>query len=99
MRTEFYNGYLFQIEYKRELSNWDYTQHHVYHIKTDDDSSEHVYEAVKSIIADQSWSKEERDKKYAEQPSIFVALHDYHTFKFDKNLNCYVYTLVRPYDD
>lgn len=31
-----YNGILYKIEYKPELSQKDYTQRHVYHIKTND---------------------------------------------------------------
>lgn len=38
MSVHFYNGILYQIEYQPQLSNDDYTQHRVYHIKT-----EHVY--------------------------------------------------------
>ena len=38
MSTAFYNGILYQIEYKPKLSNNDYTQHRVYHIKTDDEN-------------------------------------------------------------
>lgn len=35
MEAHFYNGILYQIEYKPKLSNNDYTQHKVYHIKTE----------------------------------------------------------------
>lgn len=31
-----YNGILYKIEYKPELSQKDYTQRHVYHIKTNE---------------------------------------------------------------
>lgn len=34
-KQAFYNGILYQIEYQPQLSNSDYTQHRVYHIKTD----------------------------------------------------------------
>lgn len=34
-KQAFYNGILYQIEYQPELSNNDYTQHKVYHIKTE----------------------------------------------------------------
>lgn len=50
MRTEFYNGYMYQIEYKRELSNNNYTQHHVYHIKTEDMNYPHAHKAIESIM-------------------------------------------------
>ena len=34
MRNEFYEGILYQIEHKPELSNLDYTKQLVYHIYT-----------------------------------------------------------------
>ena len=33
-KQAFYNGILYQIEYQPELSDNDYTQHKVYHIRT-----------------------------------------------------------------
>lgn len=36
-KSAFYNGILYQIEYQPQLSNSDYTQHKVYHIKTEDE--------------------------------------------------------------
>jgi hypothetical protein len=41
-RPAFYNGILYQIEYQPQLSNSDYTQHKVYHIKTDDENYPHA---------------------------------------------------------
>ena len=38
IRNEFYEGILYQIEYKPELSNSDYTQHKVYCIKKEEES-------------------------------------------------------------
>ena len=58
-KQAFYNGILYQIEYQPQLSNSDYTQHRVYHIKTDDENYPHARE----------------------------------------ELDVYVYTFVRPYDD
>lgn len=37
-RQAFYNGILYQIEYQPELSDSDYTQHKVYHIKTGEEN-------------------------------------------------------------
>lgn len=42
MEAHFYNGILYQIEYKPKLSNNDYTKHKVYHIKTEDESYPHA---------------------------------------------------------
>lgn len=52
METAFYNGILYQIEYKPELSNNDYTQHKVYHIKTEDENYPHARKAIASIMED-----------------------------------------------
>ena len=56
MGAHFYNGILYQIEYKPELSNNDYTQHKVYH-------------------------------------------NVYYEFTYNEELDVYVYTFVKPYDD
>lgn len=99
MRTEFYNGYMYQIEYKRELSNWDYTQHHVYHINTEDINYPHAHKAIESIMNDGSWTKEYWLHKNKLEPSMVNALHSYHEFSYNEKLNVYVYTKVIPYDD
>ena len=57
-KQAFYNGILYQIEYQPQLSNMDYTQHQVYHIKTEDEN-----------------------------------------YPYNEELDVYVYTFVRPYDD
>lgn len=99
MRTEFYNGYMYQIEYKRELSNWDYTQHHVYHIKTEDENYPHAHKAIESIMNDGSWTKGYWLYKNKLEPSMANALHSYHEFSYNEKLGVYVYTKVIPYDD
>lgn len=99
MRTEFYNGYMYQIEYKRELSNNDYTQHYVYHIKSDDESYPHAHQAIESIMEDGSWTEGYYQHKNKVEPSMVNALHSYHKFSFNEELDCYVYELVIPYDD
>lgn len=33
------------------------------------------------------------------EPSILNALHVYYKFSYNEELNVYVYTFVRPYDD
>lgn len=52
-KQAFYNGILYTIEYKPELSNNDYTQHKVYHIKTDDENYPHAKKAIASIMEDE----------------------------------------------
>lgn len=98
-RVEFYNGYMFQIEYQPHLSNNDYTQHHVYHIKSDDESYPHAHKAIESIMDDDSWTEGYYQHKNKVEPSMLNALHSYHKFSFNEELDCYVYELVIPYDD
>lgn len=98
-RVEFYNGYMFQIEYQPHLSNHDYTQHHVYHIKSDDESYPHAHKAIESIMDDDSWTEGYYQHKNKVEPSMLNALHSYHKFSFNEELDCYVYELVIPYDD
>lgn len=95
-QTAFYNGYLYQIEYQKHLSNNDYTQHRVYHVKTDDEDYGHAHTAIESIMDDGSWRESEWKMK---NKNFIDYLHPYHTFCFDKSLNCFVYIFVRPYDD
>ena len=38
-KQAFYDGILYQTEYQPELSNNDYTQHKVYHIKTEEEKA------------------------------------------------------------
>lgn len=99
MRTEFYNGYMYQIEYQPQLSNHDYTQHHVYHIKTDDESYPHAHTAIESIMDDGSWREGYYRLKNDKEPSMTNALHYYHKFSYNEDLDVFVYVLVRPYDD
>lgn len=99
MEIEFYNGHMYQSEYKKELSNNDYTQHHVYHIKSDDESYPHAHEAIQSLMDDGSWTEGYYQHKNKVEPSMLNALHSYHKFSFNEELDCYVYELVIPYDD
>ena len=106
MKTHFYNGILYQIEYKPELSNNDYTQHRVYHIKTEDESYPHARKAIASIMEDilgyeqgVIWSKGFYQLKNNRESSISNALHVYYEFTYNEELEVYVYTFVRPYDD
>lgn len=105
-QTAFYNGILYQVEYKPELSNNDYTKHHVYHIKTEDEDYPHARKAIASIMEDilgleqgSSWSKGIHALNYRREPSMFTALHPYYTFSYNEALDVYVYTYVVPYDD
>ena len=106
MKTHFYNGILYQIEYKPELSNNDYTQHKVYHIRTEDNNYPHARKAIASIMEDllgykqgTIWNKSLYQLKNDKKPSVFNALHMYYELTYNEELDVYVYTFVRPYDD
>jgi len=99
METKFYHGYMYQIEYKKKMSNNDYTQHHVYHIVSDDCNYKHAHEAIEALMDDGSWRKGKWQEKYRNEPTMDNILHTYHEFSYDEDLDVYVYTFVRPYDD
>lgn len=89
-KQAFYNGILYQIEYQPQLSNMDYTQHQVYHIKTEDELGYKQGEI---------WSEGWYSIKNKQEPSMLNALHVYYEFSYNEELDVYVYTFVRPYDD
>ena len=106
MKAHFYNGILYQIKYKPELSNNDYTKHKVYHIKTEDESYPHARKAIASIMEDilgyeqgAIWNKGLYQLKNEKKPSMSNTLHVYYEFTYNEELEVYVYTFVRPYDD
>ena len=105
-QIHFYNGMLYKVEYKPELSNNDYTQHKVYHIETDDENHPHARKAISSIMEDvlgyeqgTIWSYAQYQMKTKLEPSILSALHVYYKFTYDESIDRYVYTFVIPYDD
>lgn len=105
-QIHFYNGILYKVEYQPQLSNSDYTQHKVYHIETDDENYPHARKAISSIMEDELgykqgeiWSKGLWQIKNKQEPSMLNALHVYYEFTYDENIDRYVYTFVRPYDD
>lgn len=106
MEARFYDGTLYQIEYQPQLSNNDYTQHKVYHIKTEDENYPHARKAIASIMEDELgykqgylWSAGEYHIKNTQQPSMINGLHPYYRFTYEEDLDVYVFTLVIPYDD
>lgn len=88
------------------MSNHDYTQHRVYHIKTEDERYTHARKAIASIMEDELgytqgtiWNKGLYHAKNDVEPSIVNALHVYYEFSYDEVLDVYVYTFIRPCDD
>lgn len=105
-KQTFYNGILYQIEYQPQLSDSYYTQHEVYYIKTDDENYPHARKAIASIMEGilgyeqgEIWSEGWYNIKNTQEPSMLNALHVYYEFTYDEELDVYVYTFVRPYDD
>lgn len=105
-KPAFYNGILYQIKYQPKLSNNDYTQHKVYHIKTEEEDYCKSRKAIISIMEEELgykqgylWSEGEYHIKNTQQPSMTNAFHPYYKFTHDENLDVYVFTLVIPYDD
>lgn len=105
-QIHFYNGILYKVEYQPQLSNSDYTQHKIYHIETDDENYPHARKAIASIMEDELgykqgeiWSKGLWQIKNKQEPSMLNALHVYYEFTYDENIDRYVYTFIRPYDD
>jgi hypothetical protein len=83
-KQAFYNGILYQIEYQPQLSN----------------------KAIASIMEDEPgykqgeiWSEGWYSIKNKQEPSMLNALHVYYEFSYNEELDVYVYTFVRPYDD
>lgn len=106
IHNEFYNGVLYQIEYQPQLSNNDYTQHKVYHIKTEEESYPRAHKAIASIMEDilgfeqgYVWDIGIYKLKNKMQPSMSNALRVHHKFEYNAELDVYVYTFIRPYDD
>ena len=100
------NGILYQIEYQKELSTNFYTQRRVYHIKTVNESFfsarhtiSHIMEVLLGYKDGNIWSKGLWLIKNQKNPSMENALHVYYEFSYDEDLDVYVYTFVRPYDD
>ena len=105
-KQAFYNGILYQIEYQPQLSNNDYTQHKVYYIKTEEENYGKARKAIASIMEDELgykqdeiWSKGLWQMKNKQEPSMVNAFHVYYEFSYNEDLDVYVYTFVRPYDD
>lgn len=83
-KQAFYNGILYQIEYQPQLSNSDYTQH---------------MEDELGYKQGEIWNKGLYQLKNDREPSMLNALHVYYEFSYSEELDVYVYTFVRPYDD
>ena len=78
----------------------------MYHIKTEDENYPHARKAIASIMEDELgykqgaiWNKGLYQLKNDREPSMLNALHIYYEFSYNEELDVYVYTFVRPYDD
>lgn len=101
-----HNGMLYQIEYQPELSSNYYTTHKIFHIKTKEDSYSKARKDIAAVMAKllgynqkDIWDKGLWLIRNKNTPSMVNALHIYYEFTYNKELDVYVYTFVRPYDD
>ena len=99
MKNEFYNGILYQIEYRPELSSVTYTQKKVYYIYTEEENYCLAHKAIESIMDDGSWRRGIYLIKNKDNPNMVNGLHPYHEFSYDEDKDVFIYTLVIPYDD
>ena len=106
MKTVSYNGSVYQIKYKDELSQKIYTQRLVYYIKSDNDNYCLAKKEINELICDihgykpeDVWSKGYYLLKNKRNPSMTNGLHKYFEFDYDEEKDVYIYTLVEPYDD
>ena len=86
-KQAFYNGILYQIEYQPQLSDNDYTQHKVYHIKTEEENYGKLRKAIVFVMEEELkykqgylWSVGEYHIKNTQQPSMTNAFHPYYKF-------------------
>lgn len=88
-KLAFYNGILYQIEYQPQLSNSDYTQHKVYHIKTEAIASIMEDKLLLLILMAEKWEKSFTNIKEKSDGFIYIrnnritikhALSLYHTW-------------------
>ena len=106
MKIVLYNGSVYQIKYKDELSQNVYTKRLVYYIKSDNYKYTIARNDINEIICDihgykleDVWSKGYYLFKNKRNPCMSNGLHKYFEFEFDENKDVYIYTLVEPYDD
>lgn len=106
MKTISYNGSVYQIKYKNELSQKIYTKRLVYYIKSNDINYLKAKKDINEIICDlhgytpeEVWSKGYYLFKNKQNPCMSNGLHKYFDFYYDEDEDVYVYTLVEPYDD
>lgn len=100
------DGISYKIEYQPGLSNMFYTLRRVYHVRTKDENYPHARKVIASIMEDalgykqgEIWNKGLYQLKNEKEPSMSNALHVYYEFSYNEELDVYVYTFVRPYDD
>lgn len=94
----FYDGILYNVRYQPQMSNlWYGEKKKVYFIHTEDENFSHAKKAITSIMDDGSYTAGEWAIK--SKKSMADALHSYHKFEYNEDLDVYIYTLIIPYDD
>lgn len=89
-KQAFYNGILYQIEYQPELSDNDYTQHKVYHIRTEEENYGKAGKVIVSVMEEELghkqgylWSEGEYHIKNTQCSPMTDAFHPYCKFTYD----------------
>jgi len=95
------DGYIYHISYDNiasiSKSSVGYTKYSVYRVRTN--NPKWCGGILPEIINDDSISKACRDFLYQKNPSLDIQLRRYHTVVYDDSSDCYVYTIITPYDD
>ena len=94
-KQAFYNGILYQIEYQPELSNSDYTQHKVYHIKT---GEENHCKSVKAIVSVMEEKLGYKQKGHCKSVKAIVSVMEEKLGYKQKDTQCpYITNALHPY--
>jgi hypothetical protein len=91
------NGFQY-IYCKDKLRSRDgYTTHDVFLIFTD--NPKWCAGILPDVIGDNSISYAEYKYKYEESKSFHDYLTKHHKIEYDEEMDCYIYDIIRPYDD
>lgn len=93
-RTEFYNGYMFQIE--TVYHDFFYGNETLYKVTTEMDNFSQCYCAMESILEDKTYRKGLWKIK---KKSFIEYLKGWHEMWYSEEDNCLYYKIHIPYDD
>jgi hypothetical protein len=96
------NGVPYAVFYRRDLSKLEYTKEKVFHIYTGEQSFPEAHKCINTIMASLGLSTITKGMYITlneREPSLLNHLKHHHTIDFDDDLDCFVYTIIEPYDD